>query len=47
MKVTKEEVEKAKAASDAAVSAADAALFSAEAAWKKYIKLKEEFENGN
>ena len=31
---------------DAAEAAADAA-YAARAAWDKYIKLKEEFENGN
>lgn len=59
--VTKEDVEKAKAAFDAADAAyADAAAWAAYAkaadaaadavavaAWDKYIKLKEEFENGN
>lgn len=53
MKVTKEDVDKAKAAADAAYDAAaeyeaayvlDAAWEAADAAWSKYIKLKEEYE---
>ena len=48
--VTKEDVEKAKAALDAANAAYDAAARAAAraAAWKKYIKLKREYEkDGN
>ena len=51
MKVTKEDVDKARATHataldvDVAAYAADVATFAA--AWNKYIKLKEAFENGN
>ena len=58
MKVTKEDVDKASAALDAAYAdaniarvdakaAVEAADFARAAAWNKYIKLKEEYENGN
>jgi len=53
--VTKEQVEKAKAiyakAADADTIAAaatiEAAIAAADEAWDKYLKLKQEFENGN
>ena len=50
--VTKEDVEKAKAAFDAAAEGSVVVLLNgqlldgAEAAWDNYIKLKVEFENG-
>jgi len=51
---TKEQVDQAKAewktadaVLDSADNAADAALFSAEAAYDRYLKLKEEYENGS
>jgi len=54
MKVTKEDVEKAKAAAVEADAAADTAAdvaSTAEAAsygaWNKYVKLKREYEDGN
>ena len=53
--VTKEDVEKAKAAAKAAEAVYEAATFAdelaadeaADAAWEEYVKLKEEFENAN
>ena len=53
--VTKEDVEKAKFAADVAVDILiiagvadkDAAVAAADAAWDKYIKLRQEFKNGN
>ena len=52
--VTKEEVEKAKAAAVNADAAADTAADVAStaetasyAAWNKYVKLKREYQNGN
>ena len=45
--VTKEEVDKARAAAEAAAYAAYTAYAAYDAAWDKYIKLKEEFENGS
>lgn len=47
-KVTKEQVDRAEAAYDAAAKAAyeaDAATYGAYAAWVKYIKLKQGYEN--
>ena len=54
MKVTEEDLEKAKASAYALENAADAAYDDAKVAdeaaneaWDKYVKLKREFENGN
>ena len=47
MKVTKEEVDKAKAAAVEADAAADTAVKASYGAWNKYRKLKEAFKNGN
>ena len=44
--VTKEDVDKAKAAAVEADAAADTAVKASYGAWDKYIKLREEFKNG-
>ena len=44
--VTKEDVDKAKAAAVEADAAADTAVKASYGAWDKYIKLKREYENG-
>ena len=46
MKVTREDVEKAKSEWQAAYTAADDAAYAAEAAaWDKYMELKREYED--